>query len=220
MKKYISYIGLAILSTILFSCNKDSFNYKPGYVGISKITYFPAINTNGDHLVIIKQGDAYTDQGATAKLNGADFKYQTTGTVDSNTPGVYSISYSGTNPDGFSASDFRTVVVIGNDVSGNDFSGKYARTSNGSVAIWTKVSNGVYTVSNPGGAPGTNLIVTVVNYTGKKITIPKQPANDGTLTSSASEATVSGTVAGTLAQYSMIIVNGGYGASLRTFVKQ
>lgn len=220
MKKYISYIGLVIFSTVLFSCNKDSFNYKDGYVGISKITYFPAITTNGDHLVIIKQGDVYTDQGATAKLNGADFKYVTTGTVNSSTPGIYSITYTGTNPDGFSASDFRTVVVIGNDVAANDFSGNYARDTNGSVAVWTKVSSGVYTVSNPGGAPGTNLIVTVVNYTGKKIAIPQQLANDGTLTSSASESTTSGTIAGTLAQYSMIIVNGGYGASVRNFAKQ
>jgi hypothetical protein len=218
MKKYIKYIGLVLVGIAAFSCNKDSFNYKPGYVGISKITYYATVITTGDHLVILAQGASYTDAGATSTLNGKTYKYTASGSVDTNTPGVYHFTYTSVNADGYPASDFRTVVVIGNDVSKNNFSGSYARDTNSSLAIWTKTANGVYSVSNPGGAPGTDLTVVVVNYSGNKITIPYQIGSDGSINSSAQESTTPGPN-GTLLGYSMEIVNGGYGTQVRNFAK-
>ncbi|HMI02519.1 MAG TPA: immunoglobulin-like domain-containing protein [Pedobacter sp.] len=218
MKKYINYIGLAFVALVLFSCGKETFSYPEGQVGISKITNYPEVETKGDHLTLVNQGSVYTDAGATSTAGGKDIEYKTEGTVNTAVPGVYKISYTAFNADGFSAGDFRTVVVIGNNVAANDFSGNYARNTNASVAKWTKVSNGVYSVFNPGGAPGTNLTVKIINYEGNKIVIPEQISSDGSITSSDQESTTPA-AGGKLSQYKMIIVNGGYGAALRIFDK-
>jgi len=219
MKKYISYIGLAILSMVLFSCTKDSFNYKPGYVGMSKITTYPTITVSGPAYTVVPKGGTFTDPGVSAKAGTADVPVVTTGLPDVNTAGVYTVTYTATNADGFAATGSRTVAVYSTDVgaAANDFSGNYARSTNGSVAVWTKIAPGVYTVFNPGGAPGTNLTVIVFNQTASKVFIPAQIAG-GSPTSSASESSTPG-APGTLTQYKMEIVNPGYGTSIRTFNK-
>ncbi len=220
MKKYIKYIGLVILTATLFSCNKDSLNYPAGYVGISKITTYPIITVAGPAYVFLPKGGTYTDPGVSAKAGTATVKVVTTGLPNMSVAGVYTVTYTATNADGFSATGSRTVAVYATDATatGNDFSGNYARTTNASVAVWTKEAPGVYEVFNPGGAPGTVLTVIVFNPTGNTIFIPSQIAG-GALTSSASESTVPGTP-GTITKYSMEIVNPGYGTSVRTFVKQ
>ena len=134
-------------------------------------------------------------------------------------PGVYTVVYSAVNDDGFTASARRTVVVYSTDATAaaNDLSGNYARTTNASVAVWTKIAPGVYTVFNPGGAPGTNLTVVAINPTGFTIDIPQQQSSDGSVTSSSGE---SYTPTPAPAKYTMVIVNPGYGTAARTFVKQ
>jgi len=201
------------------SCNKsDNFNYPAGTVGISKIVYFPAISTNGNRLVIMAQGGIFTDSGATATLGGSTAKYTTTGSVDATTPGVYGLVYTSANAQGNTASDFRTVVVIGSDVSANDYSGPYLRSSTGQLCNWTKTATGVYSVENPGGASvGVGKFVIAVNYTGNMITIPQQISPDYGLVSSSSE-TYNATSAPIT--YSWIFHAGGYGTSLRIFTKQ
>ncbi len=221
MKRYISYLTIVLVSMMLASCNKDSFNYKPGYVGLSKITTYPTITVSGAAYVAVPKGGTYTDPGVTATAGSATVKVVTTGLPNTNTVGVYLVTYTATNADGFSATASRTVAVYSTDATAqnNDFSGKYARNTNGSLALWTKIAPGVYTVFNPGGAPGTNLTVVVFNQTGYQIFIPSQIAG-GSPTSSASESTVPGVTPGTLASYKMEIVNPGYGTSVRTFIKQ
>jgi len=221
MKKYSIFIGLLLLGAVLFSCQKESFNYKPGYVGSSKITVYPTITVTGQDYILVPKGGTFTDPGATAKAGSADIKVVAT-SINVNVPGVYTISYTATNADGFSASAYRHVIVYATDASAqnNDFSGNYARTSNGSVATWTKLAPGVYSVFNPGGAPGTNLTVIVFNDTAYHVYIPQQAASDYSITSSAQESSVPGATPGTLSKYSMEIVNPGYGTSVRTFVKQ
>jgi hypothetical protein len=220
MKKYIKYVGLVLVGVALFSCNKDNFNYKPGYVGISKITTYPTITVAGDAYIYVPKGGTYTDPGATAKAGTADVKVVTSGLPDVNTVGVYTESYTATNTDGFSASGTRTIAVYSTDASAatNDYSGTYLRASTGAVATWTKVAPGVYFVDNPGGAVGVNLQVILFNPTGSTITIPQQIAG-GNSTSSSQESTVTGP-GGTLISYKMELINPGYGASVRSFVKQ
>jgi surface protein with Ig-like domain len=213
-------IILVLVITILagISCNKTDFNYPAGTVGISKIVYFPLVSTIGDHLVILPLGGTFTDPGANATLGSQTVKPTVTGSVDPNTPGIYSITYTAANPQGYSASDFRTVVVIGSDVASNDFSGTYVRAATGETSTWTKDSTGVYTVENPGGASaGEGETVTVVNYTGSLIAIPEQVSPDFGVVSSSS-ATYNAT--SSPVSYSWIFHAGGYGVSLRTFTKQ
>lgn len=216
MKIRSIFISAFILS-ILFSCNKTDFNYPDGTVGSSKIVYFPSVAIKGDRLVIIAQGSTFTDPGVDALLNGAPVQFNTAGTVDANTPGVYDLTYSATNPEGFAASDWRTVVVIGNDISSNDFSGVYLRAATGVTSTWTKTGDGIYSVENPGGSSGVGLTVIAVNYTDTKITIPHQISPDFGEVSSSSETY---TLTPAPPKYSWVFHAGGYGTALRSFTKQ
>jgi hypothetical protein len=215
-KRYV--LLLAAFVTIIASCSKDSIISTHDRVGISKVTYYPILTLTGNSIIAVPNGTAYTDPGVKAEAAGAEVPVTTNGTVDSNTDGVYTLTYSATNSDGYSASATRTVVVYttASDAAANDLSGNYARTSNGSVATWTKIAPGVYTVFNPGGAPGTNLTVVAINPSGFNISIPEQLASDGSPTSSTTESYINSNPA----TYSWKIVNPGYGTGLRTFIKQ
>lgn len=214
-------IGLVIIS----SCNKkDDFNYTDGTVGISSIVYFPIIATKGNRIIAVTQGSTFTDPGATATLNGATTTYTTTPTVNTATPGIYTLTYTAKNAQGFTATDWRMVVVAPTSVasdpvaSTNDFSGKYLRAATGVTSTWTKIATGVYTVENAGGATsGVGLLVVAVNYSGNVISIPTQtdPYYGGTVSSSGAAYTKS-----TPAQYSWVFNASGYGTGVRTFVKQ
>lgn len=220
-------LSLILIATIAFlSCNKTDFDYPEGKVGRSTIVYYPAVSIQGQRLIIVNQGSTFTDPGVTATLNGQQVQYATNGTVNTNTPGVYNLTYSAQNPQGFSASDWRTVVVVGSDVAANDFSGTYMRYSGGApfgqTSTWTKTGNGVYRVDNPGGAAtGYGYTVTAINYSGRNVVIPQQMATDpstgGTGQVSSSVATFSTT---TPLTYSWQFFASGYGTAARTFVKQ
>lgn len=197
---------------------KETFNNTQDKVGVSRVIYFPIVSLKGERYVFVAAGGAYTEEGVDAKVGDADVPFTTEGTVNTATPGVYTLTYTAANSDGFTSSVVRTVAVYSTDVSAaaNDFSGSYARSTNGSLAVWTKVAPGVYSVFNPGGAPGTNLTVVVFNATGNTIKIPPQQTNDGNITTSSDEVYTPGSPS----QYVWKIVNPGYGTALRTFVKQ
>jgi len=170
----------------------------------------------------VTEGGTYTDGGATATLNGASTDFTTDGSVDVSTPGIYTLIYTAKNAQGFSATDWRMVVVVptavANDpvVAANDFSGVYLRPANGITSTWGKVANGVYKVENPGGSSGPGLYVVATNYSGTTIEIPEQNAPDFGQVSS-TNATYS---VGPPATYSWIFNAPGYGSGVRTFVKQ
>jgi hypothetical protein len=216
------YFLLFITLCGTLSCTKESdFNYPEGTVGHSQVIYYPSIQIKGQHLIILHQGDAYADPGVTALIKGKPVDFTTTGSVNVSTPGVYELNYEAKNPEGFSASDWRTVVVLGNDIASNDFSGTYLRSATGVTSTWTKTADGVYTVDNPGGAAsGVGYKVIAVNYSGSKIRVPKQLATDPTgatgIVSTTSE-TYNATAAPV--SYSWIFLAGGYGTGSRTFKK-
>lgn len=221
MRKYIMHIGLIVIAMITFSCNKESFNYKPGYIATSKITYYPSVTLTGDTYMVIQKGGSFADPGASATAGGKSLKVVTSGTVNTNVVGIYLVNYTATNSDGFPATATRYIAVYSTDATAqnNDFSGDYLRASTGATATWTKLAPGVYTIHNPGGAVGNGLIVFAFNQTGYQISIPSQIAG-GSPTSSAKESTVPGTAPGTLASYKMEIINPGFGTSVRSFTKQ
>ncbi|HVG15497.1 MAG TPA: immunoglobulin-like domain-containing protein [Chitinophagaceae bacterium] len=205
------------LSLLVIGCAKEeNVKITDSEVGHSRIVFFPSIAIKGEHLIILQQGSTFTDPGAAATLNAAAAQFSVAGTVTTATPGVYNLVYEAKNAEGYSATDFRTVVVIGNDVAAKDLSGKYLREATGVTSTWTKTGPGVYSIENPGGAAvGVGLKAIAVNYTGNKIAIPKQISPDlGQIsTSTESYDPATGTIKYALAA-------GGYGAALRTFVKQ
>ena len=211
-------ILLTVFFTLLISCNKDKIDNTEDRVGISKVTHFPVLTMEGDKIMVVEKGSAFTDPGVTAKAGENDVPVTESGSVDTDETGVYTLTYSAVNSDGFSASVRRTVAVYSTapDAAAHDLSGEYARTSNGSVATWTKIAPGVYKVFNPGGAPGTNLTVVVFNPEGFTFFIPEQAASDGSITSSEDETYTNSKPP----EYTWTIVNPGYVTAPRTFVKK
>jgi len=208
MKKYLIILIAFVLS--FTSCEKET-------EGVSKETTFPIMTRNGDEFVYLTKGATFNDPGVTAKEGDTELTVTSTGAVNTSVAGVYTITYSAVNSDGFPGSILRKVVV--SDTSPEaaliNLSGNYARSTNGSVAVWTRVAPGVYSVFNPGGAPGTNLTVIVFHPTASRLYIPNQVSSDGSITYSSAESynPLTGT-------YTWIIENPGYGRGARTFVKQ
>jgi len=216
MKKFIPLL-YSLLAVLFVACNKDEIHNTEDQVGISKVTHFPVLTLNGDRYMTIEEGGTFTDPGIIATEGGAPIPYTTDGSVNTGEVGVYDLTYTAVNKDGFPASLTRTVVIYSTESSAaaNDLSGTYIRT-NGVPSTWTKIAPGVYTVLNPGGATGVNLTVVAFNQTGNAIHIPYQTIADGSTMTSAQEVYSPGPPA----TYTWQILNSGYGTQLRTFVKQ
>ena len=65
MKKYISLFAVSIAMVTLTSCDKDT-------EGLTDITYYPVVELQGPAYEIVTAGQAYTDPGSTATLDGED----------------------------------------------------------------------------------------------------------------------------------------------------
>ena len=158
MKKILLYgLMLCLSVTALTSCNDDNDQLTD-----SRLTYYPVLEIQGDDFVQVPIGTSYTEQGCKATLNGEDYSanVKTEGYVDSNTPGLYSITYSATNADGFTVSATRTVAVCDPTIT-TDISGTYTtqdgsyRNSSGTITNYagysvkiTKAAPGIFYVSD------------------------------------------------------------------------
>lgn len=102
--------GLALLA--LASCSKDT-------EGVTGITYYPVIELDGSIYDTAVAGTPFQDPGYSSSLNGEDYTSNVviTTKMDLNNPkpGYYTIVYSATNSDGFSASATRYVLVSDTD---------------------------------------------------------------------------------------------------------
>ena len=219
--KYIIRVALIWILILTYSCNKETIVDTPYQIGISKVAYYPSIKIIGAKFVSITEGQAYDDPGATALLNGDTISYTTSMTIGAtDPPGVYTINYSATSPDGTN-SDQRIVVVVPASVVvdpviiSNDYSGIYLRAATGVTSTWAKLSTGVYIVENPGGSSGVGLLVVATNYSANNIEIPVQdsPYFGGEVSSSATTWNSPGV-------YTWIYFAPGYGTGPRTFTKQ
>ena len=220
MKKNI-LIFYSLLTLLLVACNKTNIHNTEEEIGISRVTHFPVLTLNGERYTTIAAGSAFVDPGVVAKEGSADITYTKSGSVvDTNVPGVYIITYTAINKDGFPASVKRTVVVYSTDAgaASNDLSGAYLRTATGFASSWTKLAPGVYLVTNPGGASvGTSTSVIVFNSTGNNIHMPSQQISDGSEMTSSDEIYTQGSPS----KYVWKILNAPtYGTGLRTFIKQ
>ena len=109
MKKNIIYTMLfAAAFFCLTSCSDDESE------GKSRFTYYAILELNGDAKMTTEVGQAFSDPGCKATMAGEDVsdKIVTSGAVDTNKSGFYTLNYLVTNPDGFSASASRTVAVV------------------------------------------------------------------------------------------------------------
>ncbi len=140
MKKLII---LPLFSLLFLSCSEDSTG------GVSRVTFYPNLSLNGERVVVLTEGDAYTDPGAVADANGEALDVTTTGSVNPNTVGVYKTVYEAFNEDGFSASVTRTVIVLSAAPSAINLEGTFYR--NGNAANVTRLGDRIYRTDNATG---------------------------------------------------------------------
>ena len=158
MKRFI-YSFLFLFGLLVFTGCEDITSEDT-----SKITYFVTFDMAGDQVMTIPVGQSYVEPGVVALEGDNDISssMKITGTVNSNAVGLYPITYSATNVDGFSSSVTRTVIVYNPEVTAN-LAGNYV-TATGTYRFWyssgakvnfpgfnvniTEVAPGVYFVSD------------------------------------------------------------------------
>lgn len=160
MKKLALYsLMLSFVLLGFTSCNDDE-----DMLTDSVVTSYVNLHMQGDGFVQVPIGTSYTDAGCTADVAGEDVTSTivTTGLdeVDVNKVGLYYITYSATNKDGFSATVSRTVAVcdpsITTDLSGvwTGMPGTKRVTSSGEVPYpgysikITQAAPGIFYVSD------------------------------------------------------------------------
>lgn len=117
--KNIKYLALgALVALSLTSCDKDT-------EGVTDVTYYPVITLEGSD-VLLSLGESYVDPGYSADLGGEDVTSQVvvSDNIDTSSIGLYKVSYTVTNPDGFSATATRNVIVYDSSVT-LDMEGSY-----------------------------------------------------------------------------------------------
>ena len=124
MKKIIYSFILCLSLVALGSCCDETTQ------DISKVTHYVTFSLNGEQMIQIPLGSSYADQGVVAMEGTEDVtsNVKTTGAVNTNAVGVYTITYSAVNKDGFSRSASRTVAVydpkVSTNIAGNYVVGK------------------------------------------------------------------------------------------------
>lgn len=222
--KIINTFLIVLIVVSFFSCNKkDNFNYPDGTVGISSIVYFPVVSLKGESTVIIPVGSSFQDPGVSATLNGQNVTPTVTGNVDASTPGIYWLTYTAKNSQGYSSSVGRVVIIKSANPQSPDYSGSWQRNAGAyGVSQWIQLTPSTYAVSDPGGANYTDFwcVVTVSNGVPQILSqnVPQKLATAPTPISTISSSAITGTTAGS--SYTWAISTSGFGTSDRTFVKQ
>ncbi|MCC8197588.1 MAG: DUF5012 domain-containing protein [Tannerellaceae bacterium] len=143
--KLFTIITCALFVFILGSCSDSTEGY-------TRITYYPTITILGETVTQAPIGTTYVDEGATAVEGETDITSSivTTGNVNTSEIGIYYITYSATNVDGFSSSVTRTVGVYDPDID-IDIAGEYT------------VADGTYrlTISSEAEVPYSGYPVTI-----------------------------------------------------------
>ena len=157
MKKVIYSLLLFCGLFGLWGCEKTT-------EGLTKVTYYVNFELNGDDPMLVPVGSTFSDPGVVAMEGEEDVTASVTvnSDVKADQIGLYSVSYSATNADGFSSSVKRTVVVYDPEVT-TDASGDYTvdssvsyRNMNGQQAPFkgdfsvsvTLVAPGIFAVSD------------------------------------------------------------------------
>jgi hypothetical protein len=223
MKNIKIFICFFVASIGILSCNKNDFNYPAGKVGISTVVYFPSISLNGSSTLVITAGSTFADPGVVATVNGQAVTPTITGSVNANTPGIYWLTYTAKNQQGFTSSVSRIVIVKSASPAAPDYSGNWKRNAGAfGISQWIQLTPTTYAVSDPGGANYTNFwcVVTLSGSVPQILSqnVPQTLGGTSTSISTISSGAISGTTAGST--YTWAINTSGFGTGNRTFVKQ
>jgi hypothetical protein len=154
MKRIYHIIALMLVAFAISGCEKELTSE-----GVSKLTYYVTFELTGGTSYLSPLGTPFVDPGYKAMEGSTDVTDKVTveGTVDANTVGLYDLTYSATNVDGFPASETRTVIVYDPAAPATDLSGNYLsdvsrpsppRSFTGLSVTISKVAPGVFYVSD------------------------------------------------------------------------
>lgn len=132
MKKAFYTLVACLLALGFSACSDDN-----DALTDTTLTNYVNLILQGDEFVEVPLGSSYTDAGCKATLAGEEFTNITVeglDEIDVNTPGLYEVTYTATNPDGYVSSVSRTVAVCDPTVT-TDISGIYA-VQTGSYRYW------------------------------------------------------------------------------------
>lgn len=210
LQKYILWLLLAP-ALFMAGCKKETTDNVSATAKVS----FPEITLNGPALAISATGANYVDAGAKLKddITGVITDIQPTSSdVNTAVPGLYNVTFTAANANGFETSVTRLVAVPG--VSGAvNREGNYLRTATGVLCFITKLADGLYEVKNPAGFSGSaNTIVYMVETAPNVYSCPPQPTDFGSM----SVINISFTATGV----TWNVVNPGFGTATRIFIKQ
>jgi hypothetical protein len=134
---------------LLAGCKKDpDVTITETQVGDSKITFFVDLNLKGNQYMGVVKGQAFTDPGADATENGQPVEVKVSGTVNTAVSGIYKLTYTAVNKDGFAKSVNRYVGVLPEAPDPSvDLSGNYVSSTSPAATI-TKISDGLFFTSN------------------------------------------------------------------------
>lgn len=209
MKKIYSLLIIAFLGVALISCKKET-------EGISKVTHFADFDMKGERYLSIVKGSTYTEAGVSAKEGETDLTIVTSGSVDVNTVGVYDITYSAINKDGYPGSITRTVAVLpAAEQAGVNIAGQYKNAGSFNfTADMKKLAPGFYVVNNMwGNGSGAVIAAYLFCLDGTNIILP--------VSGLSGYGRVSGTavLSGTSLVYTANLLDQGLSNSVRTWIK-
>ena len=183
----------------------------------STVTKYADFNMTGPKYLYWEQGEAFTDPGVEATEGGDPLEVQIDGTVDANTPGVYPLTYSAVNSDGFPASVTRYVAVGDKAVAASrDLSGKYDVGSRETEV--SKITDGFYDVTDI--LPPNGVHAFMVDLGNGSIIIPVQSSPFGMVVADPSVNPDSSASLDSDTSFSLHFQLGGYGIFNRTFTQQ
>lgn len=169
--KVSSFLGLSVLSLALAltGCKKTETD------NLSRVKSYPALSLKGDEYYVINVGETFTDPGVTASLAGQAIQPTVTGTVNTATPGLYTISYSAANTEGNVVTSVRSVIVTDPVVNTLDQSGNFQRTGFALSPVTKIGTKGLYRLDNFGFTSAPNLFTAYfVQITPTRIVVPAQ----------------------------------------------
>jgi len=123
MKRIIYILILIFFVSFLSGCKKELTSE-----GVSRLTRYVTFELTKGALVITPKGTAFVDPGYKAMEGTTDVTTKVTkeGSVNTSKVGLYVITYSATNSDGFSASVSRSVIVYDPAAPATDLTGSYS----------------------------------------------------------------------------------------------
>lgn len=145
MKRIINIIGLAIITLIIASCEKETED-------ISFETNYATFEMSGDNPLAIAVGTTFSDPGIIAIAGEEELEVESSTNLDENTIGIYTINYAAVNADGYPATTSRTVAVYDPNAPETDISGTYSGlregASGGGPVNIEKVAPGIFYASD------------------------------------------------------------------------